>query len=118
MLNTENSAVQEESHLKVLRLLEKNPTLSQRELADALGISVGKTNYCIKALVDKGLVKINNFRNNKNKLVYAYLLTPIGISERTELTIKFLKRKMNEYETLKAEIESLQADLEKIPLNK
>lgn len=115
MQKTPNAAVQEESHLKVLRLLEQNPNLSQRELAEALGISVGKTNYCIKALVDKGLVKINNFRNNKNKKVYAYLLTPAGITQRTELTIQFLHRKLQEYEALQTEIVSLQQELQQQP---
>ena len=115
MQKTNDSAVQTESHLKVLRLLEQNPNLSQRELAEALGISVGKTNYCIKALVDKGLVKINNFRNNKNKKVYAYLLTPAGITQRTELTIQFLHRKLQEYEALQTEIVSLQRELQQQP---
>ena len=115
MQKINSAAVQEESHLKVLRLLEQNPNLSQRELAEELGISVGKTNYCIKALVDKGLVKINNFRNNKNKKVYAYLLTPAGITQRTELTMQFLHRKLQEYETLQTEIASLQRELQQQP---
>ena len=105
------SSLYEESHLKVLRLLESNPQLSQRELADALGVSVGKVNYCLNALIDKGLVKIQNFRNNKNKRVYAYLLTPKGIAGKTEMTMQFLQRKMVEYELLKEEIEQLQQDL-------
>jgi len=111
MSHQDHTALYEESHLAVLRLLEQNPNLSQRELAEALGISVGKTNYCIKALVDKGLLKINNFRNNKNKMGYAYLLTPAGIAKKTELTVKFLQRKVLEYEVLQKEIAALKTEL-------
>lgn len=111
MSHQDHTALYEESHLAVLRLLEQNPNLSQRELAEALGISVGKTNYCIKALVDKGLLKINNFRNNKNKMGYAYLLTPAGITKKTELTVKFLQRKVLEYEVLQKEIATLRTEL-------
>src|SRR5690606_6883565 len=111
MSHQDHTALYEESHLAVLRLLEQNPNLSQRELAEALGISVGKTNYCIKALVDKGLLKINNFRNNKNKMSYAYLLTPAGIAKKTELTVKFLQRKVLEYEVLQKEIAALKTEL-------
>lgn len=100
----------DESHLKVLRLLQANPSLTQREVADALGVSVGKTNYCIRALMDKGLLKMNNFRNSQNKLAYAYLLTPAGIAAKADLTARFLKIKVNEYDALKAEIEQLQRE--------
>lgn len=100
----------EESHLKALRLLETNPDLSQRELAQALGISLGKTNYCVRALLDKGLIKVQNFRHSDNKLGYAYLLTPAGIAAKTELTRNFLKIKIREYENLKREIEQLQQE--------
>ncbi|MCQ9618245.1 MarR family EPS-associated transcriptional regulator [Paenalcaligenes niemegkensis] len=113
MKRPEYTALYEESHLEVLRVLEQNPHLSQRELAEELGISVGKTNYCIKALVDKGLLKINNFRNNKNKSGYVYLLTPAGIAKKTELTVKFLQRKMREYEILQKEIAALKTELER-----
>ena len=89
---------------KVLREIGKNPESSQRELSQSLGLSLGKINYCIKALRLKGLIKMNNFKKNKNKLGYAYLLTPKGIAEKTELTINFMKRKMKEYEELKKEI--------------
>lgn len=106
-----HTTIYEESHLKVLRLLEKNPSMSQRELAEELGVSLGKTNYCIQALVEKGLLKINNFRSNKNKSVYVYLLTPAGVSKRAELTIKFLKKKIQEYEILKEEIEQLEFEI-------
>lgn len=102
--------ISEESHLKVLRLLEANPELTQRELADALGVSVGKTNYCVRALLDKGLLKMKNFRNSNNKLAYAYLLTPAGLLAKTEMTTEFLKRKLSEYEALKLEIEQLQRE--------
>lgn len=107
-----HTTVYEESHLKVLRLLEKNPSMSQRELAEALGISLGKTNYCIQALVEKGLLKINNFRNNKNKSIYVYLLTPEGVSKRAELTINFLRKKIKEYEVLKEEISQLKGEVD------
>lgn len=103
--------IADEHHLKVLRLLEANPDMSQRELAEALGVSVGKTNYCIRALVDKGLLKIKNFRNSQNKLAYAYLLTPAGIAAKAELTARFLKRRLVEYEQIKKEIAQLKDEL-------
>ncbi len=101
----------EETHLKVLRLLEGNPRLSQREVSDALGVSLGKTNFCLKALVDKGLIKVQSFRKSQNKLAYAYLLTPSGISEKSAITARFLKRKMAEYEHLTIEIETLKSEV-------
>ena len=94
-----------------MRLLLDNPSLSQRELADALGVSLGKINYCLKALMDKGLVKVQNFRNNQNKLAYAYLLTPLGIAEKASLTKQFLRRKIAEYEGLNREIEQLRSEI-------
>jgi EPS-associated MarR family transcriptional regulator len=102
----------EESHLKVLQLLESDPSLNQRELSQALGVSLGKTNYCIRALLDKGLIKMQNFRNSDNKLAYAYLLTPAGVAAKAELTRNFLKLKMQEYEHLRQEIERLQKEVE------
>jgi EPS-associated MarR family transcriptional regulator len=102
-----DKSLHEETHLKVLRLLESNPHMNQRDLAETLGVSIGKTNYCIKALLDKGLIKIDNFRNSNNKLAYAYLLTPSGIAAKAELAARFLKRKVAEYENLKHEIEML-----------
>jgi EPS-associated MarR family transcriptional regulator len=96
-----------ELQFRVLRLLESNPHLSQRELSKSLGVSLGGINYCLNALIAKGAVKIENFKNNQNKWVYAYLLTPKGIAEKTALTGSFLKRKMQEHEQLKKEIESL-----------
>jgi EPS-associated MarR family transcriptional regulator len=96
-----------ELQFRVLRRLETNPYLSQRELSKSLGVSLGGVNYCLNALIAKGAVKIENFKNNQNKWVYAYLLTPQGIAEKTALTGSFLKRKVQEYEQLKQEIESL-----------
>jgi MarR family transcriptional regulator, temperature-dependent positive regulator of motility len=101
----------EDVSLKLLKLLETNPNLSQRELASALGVSLGKANYCLKALLDKGWIKVHNFRNNPNKLAYAYLLTPNGIEAKTTMTVQFLARKMREYEALKKEIEELSVDV-------
>jgi len=92
-------------NLNVLRKINSKPSSTQRELAKELGFSLGKLNYCINALKDKGLIKINNFKANKNKISYAYILTPQGISEKTKLTINFMKRKMKEYDELKTEIE-------------
>lgn len=105
------SDLQSENHLKVMRFLVENPRLSQRELAEALGVSIGKTNYCLKALMVKGLVKVQNFRNNQNKLSYAYLLTPLGIAEKAALTKQFLRRKVAEYEGLNREIELLKREI-------
>jgi len=93
-------------NFEVLRTLNKQPNLSQRKLADKLGFSLGKLNYIIKALKDKGLIKINNFSKNPNKLNYVYILTPKGISEKTKLTITFMKRKMSEYEELKEDLKN------------
>ena len=94
----------------MLRLLEVNPRINQRELAAALGVSLGKTNFCLKALLDKGLLKMNNFQNSQRKLVYAYLLTPAGLAEKAALTGRFLTRKIQEYEVLKAEIDLLRQE--------
>lgn len=94
-----------------MRLLEANPDLTQRELAKELGLSVGSINYCLKALMDKGLVKMKNFATSKNKFGYVYVLTPSGISEKAVITHRFLKRKMDEYEALKVEIEMLRFEV-------
>ena len=102
--------VYQEAHFRVLRLLEGNPQMNQRDLAAAAGVSLGKTNYCINALLDKGLIKVQNFRSSKRKLAYAYLLTPAGIVEKAALTQRFLKRKMEEYDALKAEIDQLKQE--------
>ena len=92
-------------HLNLLRKIQNNPDASQRELAKQLGFSLGKLNYCLKALQEKGLIKIKNFEKNPNKLNYIYVLTPEGIKEKTKLTVNFMKRKMNEYDELKKELQ-------------
>ncbi len=89
----------------VLRKIKTKPNSSQRELASELGFSLGKLNYCLKALKEKGLIKINNFQKNPNKLGYVYMITPKGIAQKTKLTLDFMKRKMKEYDELKSEIE-------------
>jgi len=96
----------------LLKNLEANPSLSQRDLAKSLGISLGKVNYCLNALVETGCLKVNNFRNSENKLAYAYLLTPHGVEEKARITIRFLKYKMLEYEQLRAEIRELKREAE------
>lgn len=101
-----------EYHLKVMQLISKDPDISQRELAARLGVSLGKVNYCMKALVGKGLVKIQNFRNSQNKVGYAYLLTPEGVASKARLTVQYLKIRVKEYDALKEEIAELQRDLE------
>ena len=93
-----------QDHFNVLRKINKKPNVTQRELANELGFSLGKLNYCLKALKNKGLVKIKNFEKNPNKINYIYVLTPKGIAEKTKLTINFMKRKMKEYEELKKEL--------------
>ena len=98
---------QEEARFKILRLLHDNPELTQRELGERVGVSLGAVNYCLRALIERGLVKASNFSRNPNKLGYAYVLTPAGIAEKTLLTGRFLKRKVEEYEALKLEIEVL-----------
>ena len=99
-------------HLDLLRKLESNPEYTQRELSQEMGVSLGKVNYCMKKLVEKGWVKLMNFSHNPNKVGYIYLLTPQGIEEKTKLTFKFLKIKMKEYEILKKEISILKQDTE------
>jgi len=109
-LNSIKAKAQEEHYLKVMRLLQENPDLTQRELAEQLGLSVGSVNYCLKALIEKGWVKMRNFIHSKNKFGYIYVLTPAGINQRAELTSKFLARKIAEYEKLKSEIETLKTE--------
>ncbi len=96
-------------HFRVLHLLEEEPNLTQRELAEKLGISLGGVNYCLKALIDIGHIKAGNFKKNPDKTVYLYLLTPKGIAEKASLTAVFLKRKMAEYHALKKEIDTIQS---------
>jgi EPS-associated MarR family transcriptional regulator len=96
----------QEDYFKVLRKIQQNPSSSQRELAEDIGFSLGKLNYCLKALKNKGLIKIKNFKNNPDKLNYVYILTPKGMSEKTKLTLNFMKKKMKEYDDLKKELEN------------
>lgn len=105
-LNTQQM-LDETTHYSLLKTLEENPGLSQRDLAKRLGISLGKVNFCLNALVEKGSLKISNFRKSDNKLAYAYLLTPRGIEEKARITVEFLQIKVREYEKLKYEIEAL-----------
>ena len=103
--------IQEDIHFRIMRILQENPDLTQRELAEKLGMSVGGLNYCLNALIDKGFVKMQNFSNSKNKFKYVYLLTPMGIAEKVALTTRFFSRKMEEYEALKLEIEALKSEV-------
>jgi EPS-associated MarR family transcriptional regulator len=102
---------QDEIQLQVLRRLHQTPEVSQRRLAKELGISLGSVNFCFQALVEKGWVKMQNFSRSNNKLRYAYLLTPVGVAQKSKLTAEFMKRKVAEYEALKLEIESLRSEI-------
>lgn len=100
----------DEYRYKILKLVQSKPDISQRELAQQLGISLGKVNFCLKALINVGLVKVSNFRNSKKKSAYMYLLTPRGIEEKAAITMRFLKSKTEEYQALKAELEELRRE--------
>ena len=102
----------EENTLKALKILEANPELTQRDLAAELGVSLGKTHYLVKSLVDIGLVKLDNFQRSNNKWGYAYLLTPAGVAEKAAITVRFLARKQEEYKRLEREIEELRSEVE------
>ena len=104
----------DEYRYKILKILEQNPKISQRNLARELGTSLGRTNYCLKALIEVGLLKMKNFRNNRNKLGYIYFLTPSGIKEKSLITERFLKSKLQEYEALEAEINLLRNETKDI----
>ena len=106
-MTSRRSRLQEDTYFRVLRLLQSSPDLTQREIAQLLGVSTSGLNYCLNALIDKGWVKVHNFSESKNKFGYVYLLTPSGISEKAALTGRFLQRKLLEYEALRSEIESL-----------
>ncbi len=110
-MTSRRAKLNEDKYFRLMRILEATPDLSQREMAKALDISFGGINYCLNALVAKGLVKIENFSQNQNKFGYVYLLTPSGIAEKAALTSSFLKRKMDEYEALKVEIETLKSEV-------
>jgi EPS-associated MarR family transcriptional regulator len=116
-MTSRRSKLQEDTYFRVLRMLQDNPDMTQREIAEKLGISTSGLNYCLKALVNKGWVKVQNFSQSKNKFGYIYVLTPQGIAEKTLLTTRFLQRKMHEYEALRAEIDALQTlvDLKETP---
>lgn len=101
----------DEYRYKILKLVEANPEISQRELAAELGISLGKANFCIKALIEVGLIKVGNFRNSKNKLAYMYLLTPAGIEKKAAVTLSFLKSKIEQFDQLQQEIEKLKTEV-------
>ena len=96
-----------QDHFSVLRKIKNKPKSTQRELAEELGFSLGKLNYCLKSLRSKGLLKINNFKRNPNKINYIYVLTPRGIAEKSKLTLRFMKRKMKEYEELKKDLKDI-----------
>lgn len=114
-MTSRQAKLQEDTYFRVMRILQDNPDLTQRELAKKLGISVGGLNYCLKALMHKGLVKVKNFASSKNKFGYVYVLTPSGIAQKTAITQSFLQRKMEEYELLKTEIETLRSEVDRDP---
>jgi EPS-associated MarR family transcriptional regulator len=111
-MTSKRSKLQEDTHFRVLRLLQENPEMSQRELAKAVGVSVGGIHYALNALIDKGLVKLGNFTAAEDKRRYAYVLTPKGIARKAALTRAFLVRKMEEHDALKEEIKALQGELD------
>jgi EPS-associated MarR family transcriptional regulator len=107
-LNT--AMLTDEFRYRILKILQNNPAASQREIARELGISLGRVNFCLQALIEKGLIKVNNFRENEAKRAYLYLLTPKGIQEKARVTVRFLKVKLDEYESLKREVAQLQRE--------
>ena len=111
-MTSKRTKLQEDTHFRVLRLLQENPEMSQRELAEAVGVSVGGIHYLLNALIDKGLVKLGNFTASEDKRRYAYILTPKGFAQKALIAKRFLARKIEEYEALKSEIEELQHEFE------
>ena len=109
--SSRRSQLQEDTHFRVLRMLQANPDLTQREIAQQLGLSTSGLNYCLNALIDKGWVKVQNFSQSKNKFGYIYVLTPQGLQEKIHLAHRFLLRKQSEYQALRSEIDSLTAEL-------
>jgi EPS-associated MarR family transcriptional regulator len=107
----QGSKIDTEESLMLMRAIDANPQLTQRELSSRLGLSLGKINFLIKAMIEKGFVKANNFKNSNNKIAYLYLITPSGIEEKTKITYLFLKRKINEYEKLEEEIRQLKKEV-------
>ena len=110
-MTSRRSQLQEDTYFRVLRMLQDNPDMTQREIAEKLGISTSGLNYCLNALIDKGWIKMQNFSQSKNKFGYIYVLTPQGIAEKALLAGRFLKRKMTEYEQLQSEIEALKVEM-------
>ena len=110
-MTSRQAKLQEDTYFRVMHILRENPDLTQRELAEKLGVSVGGLNYCLKALMEKGMVKMNNFTTSKNKFGYVYMLTPTGLAEKADITHRFLQRKMDEYQELKAEIEAIKREM-------
>ena len=104
----------DEIRYRLLKFLEEHTTATQREVAQALGVSVGKANYCLRALIEKGWVKVRNFRNSNKKAAYLYVLTPRGIQEKVDVTLSFLRRKRDEYDQLAAEIETLMDEVRRL----
>jgi EPS-associated MarR family transcriptional regulator len=115
-MTSRQAKLQEDTYFRVMRILQSNPDLTQRELAEKLDVSVGCLNYCLRALMEKGWIKMLNFTHSKNKFGYVYVLTPRGIAQKAALTGSFLKRKMEEYETLKLEIAALQGEIKSADL--
>ena len=115
-MTSRRSQLQEDTYFRVLRLLQVNPDMTQREIAQSLVLSTSGLTYCLKALIDKGWVKVHNFSQSKNKFGYIYVLTPQGLTEKLLLASRFLRRKMSEYEALRAEIEGLQAEVDQSPV--
>jgi EPS-associated MarR family transcriptional regulator len=113
-MTSRRSKIQEDTYFRVLRMLQEIPDLTQREIAQKLGVSTSGINYCLNALIDKGWVKVYNFSESKNKFGYVYLLTPSGIAEKASLTGRFLQRKLKEYEEMRAEIESLRSEVSEV----
>lgn len=109
-MTSRRSQLQEDTYFRVLRMLQDNPDMTQREIAEKLGISTSGLNYCLKALIDKGLVKVQSFTHSKNKFGYIYVITPQGLAEKAMLTGRFLRRKLKEYEALRVEINALSAE--------
>jgi EPS-associated MarR family transcriptional regulator len=113
-MTSRRSKIQEDTYFRVLRILQESPDVTQREIAQLLGVSTSGLNYCLNALIDKGWVKVHNFSESKNKFGYVYLLTPSGIAEKTALTGRFLHRKLKEYEEMRAEIDSLMSEVSEV----
>jgi EPS-associated MarR family transcriptional regulator len=113
-MSSRRSKIQEDTYFRVLRILQESPDVTQREIAQSLGLSTSGLNYCLNALIDKGWVKVHNFSESKNKFGYVYLLTPSGIAEKAALTGRFLQRKLKEYEEMRAEIDSLLSEVSEV----